>query len=121
MSPDDHSVDFLDLALAQIYPMWDEDTSDERIAVSATFADPYLAILRDDSSLLLLQSDENGDLDEVSVNEDISSQSWLSSCLYADVTGIFSEVNSKSNVLLFMLNAEHKLFVRHLVCNSFKN
>lgn len=119
--PDDHHVDFLDLALAQIYPVWDEDTSEERIAVSATFADPYLAILRDDSSLLLLQSDENGDLDEASVNEDISSQSWLSSCLYADVRGIFSESSSESNVLLFMLNAEYKLIVRHLVFNGFNS
>ncbi|KAJ6145223.1 hypothetical protein N7470_009118 [Penicillium chermesinum] len=53
-----------DLGLAQIYPVWDEDTEEERTVRSVSFADPYIAIIRDDSSLLLLQTDESGDLDE---------------------------------------------------------
>lgn len=104
---------YLDLGLAQIYPVWDEDTSDERIAVSASFADPYLVILRDDASVLLLQADESGDLDEVPVNDGISSKSWLSGCLYADNSGMFSpiETDSQGNIHLFLLNDECKLFV----------
>ncbi|KAL1982296.1 hypothetical protein VTN96DRAFT_1454 [Rasamsonia emersonii] len=104
------------LGLAQIYPVWDEDTSDERIAVSASFADPYLLILRDDASVLLLQADESGDLDEVPLNDEISSKSWLSGCLYADNSGMFSpiETDSQGNIHLFLLNAECKLFIFRL-------
>lgn len=106
-----------DLGLAQIYPVWDEDTSDERTVVSASFADPYLAILRDDSTLLVLQADESGDLDEVTVNEEITSRKWLSGCLYNDKSSFFvqEDVAEKSggqnNLLLFLLSSECKLFV----------
>ncbi|KAL1965959.1 hypothetical protein VTN77DRAFT_4899 [Rasamsonia byssochlamydoides] len=106
----------INLGLAQIYPVWDEDTSDERIAVSASFADPYLVILRDDASILLLQADESGDLDELPVNDDITSQNWLSGCLYADDSGMFSTVETgfQGNIHLFLLNAECKLFIFRL-------
>ena len=109
--------DIIDLGLAQIYPVWDEDTSDERMAVSASFADPYLAILRDDSTLLLLQADDSGDLDEVPIDEPISSTKWLSCSLYHDKNKAFSfiepnpESSSQIDVLLFMLSSDGKLFV----------
>ncbi|RDW81797.1 cleavage/polyadenylation factor CFT1 [Aspergillus mulundensis] len=93
-----------DLGLAQIYPVWDEDDSDERVAVSASIADPYLVIIRDDSTLLLLQADDSGDLDEVTVPQDIASQKWLSGCLYSDKTGFFL------SSVLFLLNQDHQLF-----------
>lgn len=98
----------LDLGLAQIYPVWDEDTSDERMAVSASFADPYLVILRDDSSLLLLQADDSGDLDEVTTEEPVASTKWLSCCVYKDTYKAFS---SQDDFLLFLLSSEGKLFV----------
>src|SRR5436190_1070940 len=47
----------LDLGLAQIYPVWDEDASDERTVLLASISDPYILIIRDDSSLLVLQAD----------------------------------------------------------------
>ncbi|KAJ5092215.1 hypothetical protein NUU61_007085 [Penicillium alfredii] len=80
----------MELGLTQIYPVWDEDTSDERAAVSVSFADPYLVILRDDSSLLLLQADASGDLDEVSLPEEISTSKWHSACLYHDTMQAFT-------------------------------
>lgn len=106
----------LDLGLAQIYPVWDEDTSDERMAVRASFADPYIAILRDDATLLLLQADNSGDLDEVSINETIDPK-WLSCCLYRDTSRAFShakltsEESSQSDIILFLLSSDCKLFV----------
>jgi cleavage and polyadenylation specificity factor subunit 1 len=104
------------LGLAQIYPIWDEDTDEERIAVSASFADPYLAILRDDSSLLLLQTDASGDLEEVSLSDEMSTLKWRSGCLYHDKHRSFGALHTKSsaaepNILLFLLNAENKLSV----------
>lgn len=105
--------------MSQIYPVWDEDTSDERVAVSASFLDPYLVIIRDDSSVLLLQADESGDLDEISVTNEISSSQWRSGCLYRDNTQSFSVTGSSSNAsiegeaILFLLNMEYKLSVNH--------
>lgn len=105
------------MGLAQIYPVWDEDTSDERVAVSASFVDPYIAILRDDATLLLLQADDSGDLDEAVLNNDITGIKWLSCCLYCDKTGIFSSDAQDSastptaDMLLFLLSADCRLFV----------
>lgn len=87
------------------------------MAVAASFVDPYLAILRDDSTLLLLQADESGDLDEVVLSEDISTKKWLSSCVYYDHNGCFSmvdpasEKSSRRTVLLFLLSSDCRLFV----------
>lgn len=101
--------------------MWDEDTSDERMAISASLADPYLAILRDDSTLLLLQADDSGDLDEVLLSEDVTKRKWLSCCLYCDNAGVFSSTgpaledrHPRNNILLFLLSSDCKLFVSQL-------
>ncbi|EED16015.1 cleavage and polyadenylation specificity factor subunit A, putative [Talaromyces stipitatus ATCC 10500] len=101
------------LGMAQIYPVWDEDEGDERFAVSTSFADPYLLIIRDDSSVLLLHSDESGDLDELSKPETISSQSWLCGCLYTDKHNVFED-NATGNTYMFLLNQECKLFMFRL-------
>jgi cleavage and polyadenylation specificity factor subunit 1 len=103
--------------LAQIYPLWDEDTGDERTAVSASFADPYLIILHNDSTLLILQADESGDLDEVLIGEEISSKKWSSGCLYKDNLAIFSPIDvadrsiASDIIFLFLLSLDCKLFV----------
>ena len=103
--------------MSQIYPVWDEDTSDERAAVSASFVDPYLVIIRDDSSVLLLQADKSGDLDEVPLSDEISLSQWRSGCLYHDSSQSFSVTGSSSKdfpegeMILFLLNLEYKLSV----------
>ncbi|PYI19197.1 protein cft1 [Aspergillus japonicus CBS 114.51] len=107
-----------DLGLTQIYPIWDDDSNDERMAVSASFADPCLAILRDDSTLLILQSDESGDLDEVILHEQFAVKSWISCSLYYDKTGTFSAVDSASTkpgvLYLFLLDQDHKFYMYRL-------
>lgn len=110
-------TDYKDLGLSQIYPVWDEDEGDERVAVSASLADPYLAIVRDDLTLLLLQADNSGDLDEMSMPEGFVNQEWLFACLYADKTGFFSLPPTKAvsppceSVFLFLLNKHDQLYV----------
>ena len=105
--------DRLGLALTQIYPVWDEDTSDERIAIATSFADPYLAILRDDLHILLLQIDSSGDVDEVLLGDEFTNQKWLSCCLYRDNMGKFfpGEADEKDKFLLFLLSSDSKLYV----------
>lgn len=102
---------FSDLGLAQIYPIWDEDTDEERVAASTSFADPYVAILRDDLSLLLLQTDESGDLDEVSLPEEIASMKWRSVCIYHDKHQIFSQSGASNGLILFAVNLDYQLSV----------
>lgn len=108
----------LDLGLAQIYPVWDEDTSDERSVVAASFAESYLLIIRDDQSLLLLQADRSGDLDEIEIEGDLSSSKWLSGCLYHDKYHVFlpnkSDPKPSGNTLMILLRADHTLFVSSL-------
>ncbi|GAQ12043.1 protein cft1 [Aspergillus lentulus] len=109
-----------DLDLAQIYPVWDEDTSDERMAVSASLADPYIAILRDDSTLMLLQADDSGDLDEVELNDSARAGKWLSCCLYWDKAEIFSSTRPTSKqdthceLFLFLLSIDCRLYIYRL-------
>ncbi|KAL2824543.1 CPSF A subunit region-domain-containing protein [Aspergillus cavernicola] len=109
-----------DLGLIQIYPVWDDDNSDERVAVSASIADPFLAIIRDDSTLLLLQADDSGDLDQVTVAEDVATRKWLSACLYCDKAGFFALSGpnaanlSPGSILLFLLSQDYQLHIYRL-------
>lgn len=103
--------------MTQIYPIWDDDSNDERMAISASFADSCLVILRDDSTLLFLQSDESGDLDEVILHEQLAEKSWISCSLYYDKTGTFSSVKPTSkgqldsDLYLFLLDQDYRLYV----------
>lgn len=87
--------------------------------MSASFVDPFLVIIRDDSSILLLRIDESGDLDEVSLSESISNSKWSSACLYHDKQQVFGpppstpNASSKDNAVMFLLSEDRKLSVSH--------
>ncbi|KAI1928729.1 mRNA cleavage and polyadenylation factor subunit [Ophidiomyces ophidiicola] len=110
----------VDLGLAQIYPVWDEDVSGELSVIRTSFAEPYLLIIRDDQSLLLLQADKNGDLDEVGIEGILSSGKWLSGCLYLDKYRTFipntkgQDKSVTDNVILALLRADNSLFLYSL-------
>ncbi|KAF2099428.1 hypothetical protein NA57DRAFT_74928 [Rhizodiscina lignyota] len=70
-----------ELELAQILPMEDEATGAELKVLAASFCDPYVLLIRDDSSVVVLEADKNGDIDEVPRGTWISKQ-WLSGCIY---------------------------------------
>lgn len=101
------------LELSQIYPVFDEDTSEERHAIAVTFADPYIAILRDNQSILLLQADESGDLDEVPIEGEMSHMKWLSASLYHDKDQFFipKSDDGHDDTLLFLLGTEGQICV----------
>jgi cleavage and polyadenylation specificity factor subunit 1 len=81
-----------DLGLSQIFPVIDE------------VSDPYLLLLREDSSLQILQVDKSGDLDELERGDAALASVWLSGSLYK------SEKTS-NKTLAFMLNGEGGLAV----------
>jgi len=77
-----------ELGLSQIIPMVDEDTDAELKVVAVSFWDPYVLVLRDDSSIQVLKIDRSGDVEPLDDTESSKSGKWLSGCLYAgDMTG----------------------------------
>ncbi|EEY23743.1 cft-1 [Verticillium alfalfae VaMs.102] len=54
-----------DLGLSQILPMLDEETGAEPRVISASIVDPYLLLLREDSSILVAQITNHNELEEL--------------------------------------------------------
>ena len=106
-----------DLGLAQIYPLADDESDTEPKVVSASFAEPYVLLIRDDSSAIVLTADENGDLDEVSQSEAFKANKWLSGSLYEDSNDVLrlefpeESEDEAGNVLMFLLSAKGGLQV----------
>jgi len=71
-----------DLSLSQIIPMSDDETDAELNIVHASFSDPYMLVLRDDSSVMVLQADKSGDMEPLDNTDPITERKWLSGCLY---------------------------------------
>ncbi|GKT43235.1 protein cft1 [Colletotrichum spaethianum] len=107
-----------DLGLSQILPMLDEETGAEPRVISASIADPYLFLVRDDSSIMVAQIDNNCELEEVEKQDDaILSTKWLAGCLYTDTTGLFAPVQTDKgmpagqNIFIFLLSAAGALYI----------
>ncbi|KAK4218291.1 protein cft1 [Rhypophila decipiens] len=118
------------LGLSQIIPMLDENTGAEPRVLSASFADPYLLLIRDDSSVFVIfaRVDKNNaeyELEELE-NDDqtLGATKWLTGCLYTDTDGIFAESDVKKrangaqkpegNILMFLLSADGALYIYRL-------
>ncbi|KAI4851207.1 protein CFT1, partial [Aureobasidium sp. EXF-8845] len=96
-----------DLGLSQIFPIIDEETDAELTVIHSSFCDPYLLLLREDSSLQILQVDKSGDLDELERGEAALVSKWLSGNVYkSEKTG--------DKALAFLLNADGGLAVFEL-------
>ncbi|KAK0952875.1 mRNA cleavage and polyadenylation factor subunit [Friedmanniomyces endolithicus] len=73
-----------DLGLNQIIPMSDDEGDAELSVVATSFCDPYLLVLRDDSSIVILKVDQQGDLEPLDLQGSaVGEGRWLSGCLYA--------------------------------------
>jgi cleavage and polyadenylation specificity factor subunit 1 len=84
--------------------MFDDVTDEELKIVSASFCDPYLLILRHDSSVTILEATDTGDLEELERGDGLLASKWLSGCVYQP-----SGVREKS--LAFLLSSEGALRV----------
>jgi hypothetical protein len=108
----------IDLGLAQILPMFDDDTGAEPKIVSASFADPFLLLVRDDASIFVAQCDDSNELEEIEREDDgLLTTKWLTGCLYTDTTNAFASVQSDKgskdgeNVMVFLLSSGGALHV----------
>lgn len=80
---------FLELSMEQILPMEDEETGDELAIINASFADPYLLIQREDSSVKILKASGDGEIEDVEASG-LTSTKWLSASLFQSSS--FTEV-----------------------------
>lgn len=75
-----------DLGLSQIIPMIDEESEEELKIAHTSFCDPYLLILRDDSSVQVLQVEKSGDVEPLeSGDATLTDSKWLSGCAYSGI------------------------------------
>ena len=102
--------------------MTDEESDAEPAkVVSASFADPYVLLIRDDLSAVLLTEDESGDLDEVPRGEAFRKGKWFSGSLFEDSNDVLrleypeDSDDEAGNVLLFLLSAVGGLQVRKIL------
>ena len=86
----------------QILPMEDEESGDELRIINASFADPYLLIQREDSSVKIFKASGDGELEDVEASG-LSSTKWLSASLFS--SSMFTEV------FAFLLTPEGGLHV----------
>ncbi|CAH0048218.1 unnamed protein product [Clonostachys solani] len=104
-----------DLGLAQILPMFDEDTNTEPRVLSASISDPYLLLVRDDSNIFLAQIQRNNELEEVDKDESpLNSTKWSSGCLYKDTKGVFQSSKgsgTSETIMMFLLSSSGALHI----------
>lgn len=90
--------------MTQILPMLDEETEAELMPIHASFLDPYILLVRNDYSAVVLKADARGEFDEVSCGGHFSSKTWRSGSIH----GMSTE---KSDAMLYMLSNEGHLYV----------
>jgi cleavage and polyadenylation specificity factor subunit 1 len=100
--------------------MYDDDTGAEPNIISASFADPFLLLLRDDASIFVAQCDDNNELEEVEKkDQSFASTKWVTGCLYSDTMGVFASNNeqkkSNQSCLMFLLSTSGALHVSFIV------
>lgn len=98
--------------------MLDEETGAEPRVTSASIADPYLLLIRDDSSIFIAQIDSNNEIEEVEKTSTLSTTKWQAGCLYTDTQGTFQPIggdkgaDTEDKVMMFLLSSAGALHVR---------
>ena len=88
-----------DFGLEQILPLTDDDAEESARVIGASFSDPYLVLLKDDSTISLLETTASGELEEIELTGALASTQWLSACLYQ------SPAFTGDTTVLFLLTA----------------
>jgi cleavage and polyadenylation specificity factor subunit 1 len=86
-----------ELGMEQIIPMEDEQTGDELNIINASFADPYLLVQREDSSVKIYKATGDGEVEDVEATG-FSGIRWLSASLF--------QSSSFTEVFAFLLTPE---------------
>ncbi len=103
--------------------MMDEETGAEPRVVSASIVDPYLMIIRDDSSVFIAKIGTSDELEEVDKPGGVlTSTKWQAGCLYADSQGTFQPMQTDGpqtdeKTMMFLLSTSGALHVRLVTCS----
>ncbi|KAI5780740.1 CPSF A subunit region-domain-containing protein [Peziza echinospora] len=102
-----------DLQLAQIIPMYNEETGEEPAIVKASFADPYLLLVRNDGSVMVHVCDgQTLEMEEVTLESDIlRSTKYASGTLFSAPSGTIlppkpGAEDTKNTPLCFLLTRD---------------
>ncbi|KAF8446478.1 CPSF A subunit region-domain-containing protein [Terfezia claveryi] len=102
-----------DLQLAQIIPMYNEETGEEPAIVKASFADPYLLLVRNDGSVMVHVCDEQTlEMEEVMLrSEYLRATKYTSGALFSAPPGVLFPLREgkkdfKARPLCFLLTSE---------------
>jgi cleavage and polyadenylation specificity factor subunit 1 len=91
------------LALSQIIPMMDEETDADLSIIHTSSCDPYVLVIRDDSSIQVLQH-QRKEIEPLDTTPDATTKKWMSGCVYSgEFTG--------GKPALFLLAAEGAMHV----------
>ncbi|KAF2674469.1 protein CFT1 [Microthyrium microscopicum] len=96
-----------DFGLEQIIPVVDEETDADLTVIAVSFCDPYMLLLRGDSSITIFEATSSGDIEEMDRGKQLQERAWMSGCLYRP-----SSVDSK--VYAFLMSSEGSLEVFEL-------
>jgi len=113
-------ITYPDFGLSQICPLSEDVSGYTPQVLTASFAEPYVLLLRDDATITVLKSDETGDLEELETTDSLKSSRWQSGCLYDDVKDVFrlesddEEEGDPSSVLMFLLSEKGSLDIYQL-------
>ena len=86
-------------------PMLDEETDAELKVSHASFLDPYILLIRNDNSAMLLKADARGEFDEVPGGAEFASKQWRSGAIHKLST-------AGSDAMLYVLSNQSQLHVR---------
>lgn len=85
--------------------MVDEETDEERKIVASSFCDPYILLIKDDNTSMVLKLDKKGELDEVEGTDTFKASEWISGCIHQQIEA--------QHPLIYLLNAKGTMNVRH--------
>ena len=77
--------------------------------MSASFSDPYVLVIKDDTTMIVLKVESTGDIEEVELEGSLATNNYISGCLYEDSNDVFrleadeTEDYEAGNILMFLL------------------
>ncbi|KAF8477455.1 CPSF A subunit region-domain-containing protein [Kalaharituber pfeilii] len=102
-----------DLQLAQIIPMYNEETGEEPAIIKASFADPYLLLVRNDGSVMVHVCDgQTLEMEEVTLRSELlRSTKYTSGALFSASPGSIlppqqGKEDTKNRSLCFLLTSD---------------
>ena len=100
----------------------DEETDANAKVISASIRDPYVVIVKEDGSIMLLKMDKKGELDEEDLEPHLVNKQYISASLYIDSRGNFftkkgrqgASVEQEATCVLVLLSSKGALSVYSL-------